>query len=168
MFEIDPAQPNFQRDIEIQGEKGNWTGSGEISRVHMQRGRAERLMSSRPRLISADTGHGALKAVIHNGDDAPLKISGARLEQYERRIYFDAAAGVPIEALLRRRSARRAGLRLRQTIPERREAGPMELGAEAANAAYTGRPDDGRGQSAIRRCCGRRSLRRCWCSAGSR
>ncbi len=35
-------------------------------------------------------GPGMLKAVVHNGDDPPLKIAGARLEQYERRIYFDS------------------------------------------------------------------------------
>jgi hypothetical protein len=36
---------------------------------------------------------GALKAVIQNEDDPPLKISGARLQQWERRIYFDSDAG---------------------------------------------------------------------------
>src|SRR6202162_960649 len=36
MFAIDPAQGNFQREIEMQSEKGSTTEVGEISRVHMR------------------------------------------------------------------------------------------------------------------------------------
>jgi len=34
---IDPAQQNFLRGMEVQRDKGQWFGSGEISRVHMER-----------------------------------------------------------------------------------------------------------------------------------
>ncbi len=37
MLAIDPAQGNFVRGIEMQGEKDITAGAGEISRIHMQR-----------------------------------------------------------------------------------------------------------------------------------
>jgi hypothetical protein len=86
LLSIDPAQQNFRREIEIQDDKGLWSGSGEISRIHMQRN-GQRIDVEQPWLDLRGTGPGTLKAVIHNGDDAPLKITDARLQQYERRIY---------------------------------------------------------------------------------
>ena len=36
-FDIDPAQPNFRRSVQVEGEKDAYIGSGEIDRVHMVR-----------------------------------------------------------------------------------------------------------------------------------
>jgi hypothetical protein len=141
VFEMDPAQPNFRRDVEIQGDQGNWYGSGDISRVHIQRN-GQRIDVERTSLDIRGTGQGTLRAVIHNGDDAPLKITGARLEQYERRIYFDAASGAEYRLYY-------GDLGLGAPVYDyaklfHKDAGASEVpsGAEVANSAYTGRPDE--------------------------
>jgi hypothetical protein len=141
VFEMDPAQPNFRRDVEIQGDKGNWYGSGDISRVHIQRN-GQRIDVERTSLDIRGTGQGTLRAVIHNGDDAPLKITGARLEQYERRIYFDAASGAEYRLYY-------GDMGLGAPVYDyaklfHKDAGASEVpsGAEVANSAYTGRPDE--------------------------
>jgi len=87
-FTIDPAQPNFRRVVEIQNEKKQWLGSGELSRIHMVR-LGEKIDSEQSQIDFSTEGQGTVRIVIHNGDDQPLKITGARLEQFERRIYFD-------------------------------------------------------------------------------
>ena len=40
-LEIDPAQPNFRRSVQIKIIKMTYVGSGEIDRVHMVRSRPE-------------------------------------------------------------------------------------------------------------------------------
>jgi hypothetical protein len=87
-FAIDPDQTNFRRAIEIQKDKKEWLGSGELSRVHMVR-LGQKIDSDCSDLGLQLTGPTTIKVIIHNGDDPPLRISGARLRQFERRIYFD-------------------------------------------------------------------------------
>jgi Protein of unknown function (DUF3999) len=138
---IDPAQGNFQRALEIQIERGSTSGLGEISRIHMQRGggRIDVEQTSVP--LSASS-HGQLRAVIHNGDDVPLRISGARLQQYERRIYFDSAAGTSPQLYYGDSKLNSPEYDYAKLFQSDANAGKLELGAEAANSAYTGRPDE--------------------------
>lgn len=49
---IDPAQQNFLRGMEVRGDKEGWFGSGEISRIHMQR-KGRRLIPNGRRSIFA-------------------------------------------------------------------------------------------------------------------
>jgi len=150
---IDPAQGNFQRAVEIQieaepdsrqGPAPAFTpgfGSGEISRIHMQRngGRIDVEQYSVPLSIAS---RGQLRAVIHNGDDAPLRISAARLQQYERRIYFDGDAGT--SPLLYYGDAKLESPEYDYSKLFQSDANEekLTLGAEAANTSYTGRPDE--------------------------
>jgi hypothetical protein len=140
-FTIDAAQGNFQREMDVQSDKGFSAGAGEISRVHLRRG-GETIDVERTWLTVSAAGEGQLRAVIHNGDDAPLKISRARLQQHERRIYFDSDAGTPL-ALYYGDDKLNAPVydyaKLFQIDPN---ASQMQMGAEEANVFYTGRPDD--------------------------
>jgi uncharacterized protein DUF3999 len=138
---IDPAQGNFQRGVELQDERGATAAVGQVSRIHMQRS-GGRIDFEETMLFMNAVGHGQLRIVIHNGDDAPLKITGARLQQYERRIYFDCDAGNTL-GLYYGDSKRAAPVydygKLFQLDAN---AGRVELGTEAANSGYTGRPDE--------------------------
>ena len=139
VFEIDPRQPNFRRDVEIEGTARNPMGSGEIARVHMQRG-GQKIDLEQTSANMGGRGPEKLSVIVHNGDDPPLKIRAAHLEQYERRIYFDAPGsavrlyygdaplGAPIYdyAKLFQKDA---------------NADAVELGAETSNSDYKGRPD---------------------------
>jgi hypothetical protein len=140
VFEIDPAQPNFRRDLEIEGAEGNWIGDGEIARVHMQRG-GQKIDVEQQTVYVNGRGHSPLKAIIHNGDDPPLKISDARLEQYERRIYFDATSGMPISLYYGDKQLGAPVYDYAKLFQKDAAASAIELEAETANAFYAGRPD---------------------------
>jgi hypothetical protein len=138
---IDPAQGNFQREIELLNEKGMTTGTGEIARIHLQRN-GGKIDLEHLWLPVNTTSQGQLRAVIHNRDDAPLRVASARLQQYERRVYFDCDAGIS-PALYYGDDKLNAPMydyvRLFQSDAR---AEHLLFGAEAANAIYTGRPDD--------------------------
>lgn len=139
VFDLDPAQPNFRRDLEIEGAQGSWTTTGELARVHMQRG--GRKIDVEQTTVYAGGRGPQLKTIIHNGDDAPLKINGARLEQYERRVYFDAMPGTPIT--LYYGDGRLSGpvYDYAKLFQKDTAASPADLGSETANATYAAHPD---------------------------
>jgi hypothetical protein len=138
---VDPKQGNFQRAVEIQIEKGSATGLGEISRIHMQRGGGRIDVEQTSVSLNASS-QGQLRAVIHNGDDAPLRISSAHLQQYERRIYFDGDAGTSPQLYYGDLKLNSPEYDYAKLFQPDANAGQLELGAEATNSAYSGRPDD--------------------------
>jgi len=141
LLSIDPAQQNFRREIEIQDDKGLWSGSGEISRIHMQRN-GQRIDVEQPWLDIRGTGPGTMKAIIHNGDDAPLKVTAARLQQYERRIYFDSDSGANLRLYYGDEKLEVPVYDYAKLFQKEVSADQVHLGAEEMNTAYAGRPDD--------------------------
>jgi hypothetical protein len=141
IFAVDATQPNFQRRIEIENEKGGTIGSGEINRIHMVRG-GQKIDSDDNEVSISGYGQKIIRVVVHNGDDPPLKLIGARLQQLERRLYFDASAqgGLTLyygDEKLEQPVYDYSKLFLRDKTPV-----PAQLGPEMSNTAYTGRPDD--------------------------
>lgn len=141
MLAIDPAQRNFVRGIEMQGENDFTAGTGEITRIHMQRN-GGKIDVDQTWLTLTTKSAGMLRAVIHNGDDAPLKITRARLQQYERRIYFDCDAGASPALNYGDDKLHAPVYDYAKLFQREASAAQVQLGAEEANAAYTGRPDD--------------------------
>jgi hypothetical protein len=98
-FEIDGGQPNFVRSVEVQSveildanEKvERLVGNGTITKVHLVRG-GKKIDQEDFDVPMFTRGRGALKIIVRNGDDVPLHIAGARLQQLERRIYFQKPA----------------------------------------------------------------------------
>jgi Protein of unknown function (DUF3999) len=140
-FEIDPTQSNFRREMEVQGERGQSFGSGEISRIHMQRN-GQKLDVEQTSLGIRRTGQGSLRAIIHNGDDLPLKLTGARLQQYERRIYFDSSSGTQLRLYYGDEKMGAPVYDYAKLFQHDPNASEVQLSAEEANAAYIGRPDE--------------------------
>ena len=140
-FSLDAAQSNFQRSVEIQNENGIGISSGEINRIHMVRGGQK--IDSELQVVSFSTSKQKIvKVVIHNGDDPPLKLTGARLQQLERRVYFDAPGQGQLtlyygDEKLEQPVYDYAKLFLRDKSPVAAQFGP-----EVSNTAYTGRPDE--------------------------
>ncbi len=141
ILSVDPAQQNFLRGMEVQGNKGQWFGTGEIRRVHMQRN-GQKIDTEQTSLDLRGTSQGTLKVIIHNGDDAPLKITGARLQQYERRIYFDADSGARARLYYGDAKLESPVYDYAKLFQKDANASQVPLGAEEANATYTGRPDE--------------------------
>lgn len=141
IFAMDPAQHNFRRVMEIQGDNGQWFGSGELSRIHRQRN-GQKIDVEQTWLDLRGTSPGTLRAIIHNGDDVPLKITGVRLQQYERRIYFDSDSGAQPMLYYGDGKLGAPVYDYAKLFQKDSNAGQAHLGTEEANAAYTGRPDD--------------------------
>jgi len=141
IISVDPTQQNFLRRLEVQGENGQEFGSGEIRRVHMERN-GQKIDTEQTSLDLRGNIQGALKIIIHNGDDVPLKITGARLQQYERRIYFDADAGTQPKLYYGDAQLDAPVYDYAKLFQKNTNAEQKQLGAEEVNTAFTGRPDD--------------------------
>ena len=88
------------------------------------------------------TGPATLKIKIQNGDDPPLRITGAHLEQYERRIYFDSPSGAPIDFYYGDEKLDAPVFDYAKLFAKDANADQVSFRQEQANNAYSGRPDD--------------------------
>ena len=140
-LEIDPAQPNFRRSVQITSDKDDYVGSGEIDRVHMVRS-GQKIDSDNYDVSFSAVGRKTIKVIIDNGDDPPLKIKSARLQQLEHRLYFDAPASGPLTLYYGDEKLDPPVYDYAKLFLLAKDAAPAQLGAEQANAAYTGRPDE--------------------------
>jgi uncharacterized protein DUF3999 len=141
VFTIDPAQQNFRRPVEIQSDQGPWLGSGEITRIHMLRN-GQKIDVEQASLDIEGRGPATLKISIQNGDDAPLNITDAHLEQYERRIYFDSPSGAEAHFYYGDEKLGAPVFDYAKLFEKSAGADQVFLRPEQVNAAYTGRPDD--------------------------
>ncbi len=141
VFAIDPAQQNFWRAVKVQSDEGSWSGSGEISRVHMLRN-GQKIDSEQTFLDIEGAGPATLKIKIYNGDDAPLRIRGAHLQQYERRIYFDSPSGAESSFYYGDEKLGAPVFDYAKLFKKDASADQVRLRPEEANVAYTGRPDE--------------------------
>ena len=141
VFAIDAAQPNFRRSVEIRDNKDNILSTGEINRIHMVRA-GQRIDSEDDEVDFSEIGQKWLKVVIHNGDDAPLKVNSASLQQIERRLYFDAPSQAQLTLYYGDEKLERPEYDYAKLFLNSTDAHAAQLGAETNNAAYTGRPDD--------------------------
>jgi hypothetical protein len=144
-LEVDASQPNFRRDVEIQDDRSRGIGLAEVSRVHwLRNGRKVDAEHTSLEVCGSCREQGAerLKVVIHNGDDAPLKITGARLQQYQRRMYFDSAAGVQPWIYYGDQKLSEPQYDYAKLFQKDAHAQEIALNAEEFNTAFTGRPDE--------------------------
>lgn len=140
-LEIDPSQPNFRRSVQITDHKNDYVGSGEIDRVHMVRS-GQKIDSEHYDVSFSAVGRGTIKVTIDNGDDPPLKIKSARLQQLEHRLYFDAPASGTLTLYYGDEKLDPPVYDYAKLFLLAKDAAPAQVGAEQANAAFTGRPDE--------------------------
>jgi len=138
---IDPAQPNFRRSVQVTGDKDAYIGPGEIDRIHMVRS-GQKIDSDAHDVGFSAVGHKTIKVIIYNGDDPPLKLTSARLQQLERRIYFDAPASGQVTLYYGDEKLEPPVYDYAKLFLLAKDAAPAPPGAESTNAAYTGRPDE--------------------------
>jgi hypothetical protein len=141
VFAMDAAQPNFRRSVEIRDDKDNILSTGEINRIHMVRA-GQRIDSEDDEVDFSEIGQKSLKVVIHNGDDASLKVNSASLQQIERRVYFEAPSQARLTLYYGDEKLERPEYDYAKLFLNSTDAHAAQLGPETNNAAYTGRPDD--------------------------
>ena len=140
-LDIDPTQSNFCRQIQIRGSQDEPYGTQQISRIHMLRN-GQKVDVERASVELCGTCQGTLKAVIQNGDDPPLKISGAHLQQWERRIYFDSDAGERPWVYYGDKKLGAPEYDYAKLFQKDARIELVGLDPEVNNAAYISRPDD--------------------------
>lgn len=141
VFAIDASQPNFRRSVEIRDDKDNILSTGEINRIHMVRA-GQKIDSEDDDVDFSEIGQKSLKVVVHNGDDPPLKMTLASLQQIERRLYFEAPAQGQLALYYGDEKLERPEYDYAKLFLNSQLSNPAELGSEVNNAAYTGRPDE--------------------------
>ena len=142
VFNITPSPAtNFRRDVEIRDEKDSWMGSGDIERIHMVRG-GQKIDSEQYTVTFSGTGHNTIKVLVHNGDDRPLNFAGARLEQLERRIYFDAPGQAQLMLYYGDEKLTSPVYDYAKLFQQSKTPTATTLGSEAPNAAFRERPDE--------------------------
>lgn len=132
---------NFRRDVEIRDEKENWIGSGNIERIHMVRG-GQKIDSEQETVSFSGIGHPAIKVIVHNEDDRPLNFDGARLEQLERRIYFDSPGQAQLTLYYGDEKLNPPVYDYAKLFQQSKSPATATLGPEASNTAYAEHPDD--------------------------
>jgi hypothetical protein len=88
VFDIDPSQTNFWRDIQILTPTGGTITNSSIRRIHIVRDG----ILAESESVAVDLPNEAWSSfhlTLENGNDPPLKIRSAKAYAFERRIYFD-------------------------------------------------------------------------------
>ncbi len=140
-LDIDPTQSNFYRQIQIRGTQDEPYVTDQISRIHMLRN-GQKVDVERTSLELCGNCRRILKAVIQNGDDPPLKITGAHLQQWERRIYFDSDTGAPPWLYYGDEKLAAPEYDYAKLFQKDAAIQAVALDPEVNNAAYIRRPDD--------------------------
>jgi hypothetical protein len=141
VFSLDAAQGNFRRSVEVTNEKNVGLGGGEIDRIHLVRS-GQKIDSERQQVEFSGTGQKTIKIKIHNGDDQPLKVADARLQQLERRIYFDRPAGGSVILYYGDEKLDPPIYDYAKLFQQEKTAKPAQLGGESLNPAFSERPDE--------------------------
>jgi hypothetical protein len=102
----------------------------------------EKIDSEKDEVNVSIRGGKALAVIVANGDDPPVKIRSAHLEQQERRIYFDAPSATALMLYYGDEKLSRPLYDYAKFFQQQPEAVQAQLGVEQQNAAYAGRPDD--------------------------
>jgi hypothetical protein len=138
---VDPQQINYRREVEVRDEKDYVLGNGELSRIHMVRS-GQKIDSENQAINVSTRGHKQIKIVIHNGDDAPLKIQQTRLQQIQRRVYFDAPSAAQFTLYYGDDKLSQPVYDYAKLFAQSASPAQAQLGGEATNSQYAGRPDD--------------------------
>lgn len=140
-FQIDPGQVNFHRTVSVEDTKtGAQLASGDLSRVRMNRGGT--LVTAEDLSINSTAGSGQLTVTIQNGDNPPLAILAVQPLALERRVYFDAPGKSLLKLYYGDAKLPAPAYDYARFFRKDTAAAEATLGAEAVNAAYTGRSDE--------------------------
>ena len=140
-FSVDPAQASFRRDVEVRGEKDAYLASGEITRVYMVRD-GRKVDYEHNEIGFVEHGDKTITVIIHNGDDPPLRLAGAHLQQFERRIYVDFVGPAGLTLYYGDEKLTQPVYDYAKLFQRDKHAVRARFGAETTNAEYSQRPDD--------------------------
>ena len=140
-FEVPSARVNFRRAVSVANEKGSQVAAGSISRIRMNRGGTTAVSEDLElNLVSEYTGR--LTVTIDNGDDAPLAVEHVQPQSVQRRLYFESQGKTALKLYYGDEKLGTPVYDYGKFFHENPNAVEAKLGADAANPAYTSRPDE--------------------------
>jgi hypothetical protein len=141
LFQVVSAQVNFRRAVNIADAKGLQVGSGDISRVRIDR--AGMLVISEDLAVSVFAKPtGSLTITVDNGDNPPLQLTRVQPLSVERRVYFDPQGKTKLKLYYGDEKLSAPVYDYAKFFHLDESAAPVSLGPGAHNHAYTGRPDE--------------------------
>jgi hypothetical protein len=140
-FEVDSKQVNFRRSVMLSDANALDYGSGEITRVRMNRA-GTAVVSEEMDVPLRSRGSSQLKITVDNGDNPPLTILGVQLLSVERRVYFDPQGNSSLRLYYGDPKLGSPVYDYPRFFKADAAAAQAELGPGAQNPEYRGRPDD--------------------------
>jgi hypothetical protein len=141
LFQVASTQVNFRRAVSVVDAKGLQVGSGDISRVRIDR--AGMLVTSEDLAVSVLAKPvGRLTLTVDNADNPPLQRTSAQPLSVERRVYFDPQGKTRLKLYYgdEKLSAPVYDYARFFHLDESAARGLLSPGAH--NNVYTGRPDE--------------------------
>jgi hypothetical protein len=140
-FELPESEQNFRREVAVYNAQNSRVGSGEITRVRMNRnGTNVSTQSLAIDLAGRSTGN--LSVQVLNNDDQPLRITRVVALSVERRIYFDPQGATAMKLYYGDPKAPAPVFDYAKLFREEPSAAEAWLGSGNSNPLYTPRPDD--------------------------
>jgi hypothetical protein len=141
LFQVASTQVNFRRAVSVVDAKGLQVGSGDISRVRIDR--AGMLVTSEDLAVSVFAKPtGSLTITVDNGDNPPLQLTSVQPLSVERRVYFDPQGKTTLKLYYGDEKLSAPVYDYARFFHLDESAAPASLGPGAHNDAYTARPDE--------------------------
>lgn len=140
VLQVTAAQVNFRRTVRVEDSKGVQLGTGEITRVRVNRGGT--LVTNEELAVNVSATSGPLTLIIDNGDNPPLAILAAEPFSIERRIYFDPQGKTAFKLYYGDEKLPPPVYDYARFFHLDASPAQAQLGAGAHNAQFTGRPDE--------------------------
>jgi len=141
LFRVASTQVNFRRAVNIADAKAPQVGSGDISRVRIDR--AGMLVTSEDLAVSVFAKPtGSLTITVDNGDNPPLQLTSVQPLSVERRVYFDPQGKTTLKLYYGDEKLSAPVYDYARFFHLDESAAPASLGPGAHNDAYTARPDE--------------------------
>jgi len=141
LFQVAPAQVNFRRIVSVVDAKGSQVGSGDISRVRIDR--AGMLVTSEDLAVSVFAKPtGGLTITVDNGDNPSLHLTSVQPLSVERRVYFDPQGKTTLKLYYGDNKLSAPVYDYAKFFHLDESAASAPLGPGAHNDAYAGRPDE--------------------------
>ncbi len=139
-LQIAPQQVNFLRTVRVEDAKGLPLGSGEISRVRINRNGSA--VTDEKLAIHLSSASGTVTLKIDNGDNPPLSIITVRPLSVERRVYFDPQGRAAIRLYYGDEKLPAPAYDYARFFRVEDSSAQAQLSPGTHNSLFTGRPDE--------------------------
>jgi len=141
LFQVASTQVNFRRAVNIVDAKGLQVGSGDISRVRIDR--AGMLVTSEDLAVNVIVKPaGRLAITVDNADNPPLQLTSVQPLSVERRVSFDPQGKTTLKLYYGDQKLSAPVYDYAKFFHLDESAAPASLSPGAHNNAYSGRPDE--------------------------